>query len=78
MAQREAMQNKTEEMKSLINNLSNNIFGLSVTKAAEEGICVRCQEPAFPKCYSEAGVEEYNISGLCEECFDEITGGGDE
>lgn len=44
-----------------------------VTEALDRGICVRCREPALAKCYTEAGVHEYRISGLCKECFDEIT-----
>lgn len=38
--------------------------------AQAEGLCVGCGEPALPKCYSEAGVREYRISGQCEPCFD--------
>ncbi len=42
----------------------------TVAEAIEEGICIDCKEPAIPKCYSEAGLREYHISGLCETCFD--------
>lgn len=48
------------------------VFGVTKTEALEEGICVQCRELAIPKCYSDAGLREYPISGLCELCFDEI------
>jgi hypothetical protein len=44
-----------------------------VRNLIKERICFSCKEPAFPKCYSEAGKREFYISGLCEECFDECT-----
>lgn len=40
----------------------------------DEGICINCGEEALPKCYSAAGLREFKISGLCERCFDAITG----
>jgi len=78
MGQRQAMENKSQGMKNLINNMSASLYGISVTEAIEKGICINCQQLAMSYCYSDAGVKEYYISGLCEKCFDEITGGGDE
>ena len=52
--------------------LAKGMFGMSKDEAIEKGICVKCKEEALPKCYSQAGVKEYYISGLCEECFDKI------
>ena len=57
----------------LKNSLSMQLFGITAQEAKDKGICVSCREPAYPKCYSEAGRREYLISGLCEECFDAIT-----
>lgn len=49
------------------------------------GLCVECRRPALEHCSTDAGRKEYNISGLCEECFDaafaereEDTGDDDE
>lgn len=43
---------------------------LPFSEAFEKGICIKCQKP--PEWYSDSGRREYNISGLCEYCFDEI------
>ena len=64
--------NPLEELK---NNLSQDLYGITKAEACRTGICIQCKEPAFPKCYSEAGKREYKISGLCEQCFDKICGG---
>jgi len=54
-------------------NLARSIYGQTVGEAASAGNCIQCGKPALPKCYSNAGRNEYYISGLCEECFDDIT-----
>jgi len=38
----------------------------------KEPVCIKCGRPALEHCYSEEGKREVFISGLCEECFDEI------
>lgn len=35
--------------------------------------CVRCGIEAYKNCYSEDGIKEFDISGLCEKCFDYLT-----
>ena len=45
---------------------------LSKEEAHKTGVCVQCRQPALPKCYSDAGRREYNISGMCEQCFDSL------
>ena len=54
-------------------NLARELYGQTAEDAKHSGLCIQCKEPALPKCYSEAGRKEYQISGLCEKCFDEIT-----
>ena len=54
-------------------NLAFDIYGMTKSEAIKKGICIQCKEPAIPKCYSNAGIKEYKISGLCEKCFNEIT-----
>lgn len=35
-------------------------------------ICFQCGRVAKEHCYSEAGLREVEISGLCEECYDKL------
>jgi hypothetical protein len=59
-------------LKKFQDELSTNLFGLTVSEATKNGICIECKEPALPKCYSDAGRKEYKISGMCEECYDKL------
>ena len=59
-------------LEKLKNNLSQDLYSITKAEAHRTGICIQCKEPAFLKCYSEAGKREYKISGLCEQCFDKI------
>lgn len=52
--------------------LTKDVFGMTKNEAQNDGICICCHQEAKPKCYSDAGLREYQISGLCEECFDNI------
>ena len=60
------------QLQSLKDRLANDLFGMTKAEAVEQGICIDCKEPALPNCYSDAGVREYYISGMCEECFDNM------
>jgi hypothetical protein len=40
------------------------------SEAKEKGLRIRCQEPAAEHNHTDAGRREYQISGICEECFD--------
>ena len=35
-------------------------------------ICYQCGRVAKEHCYTEAGLREVEISGLCEECWDKM------
>lgn len=37
-----------------------------------DGRCIECEELAAPKCPTDRGKREYEISGLCEECFNDF------
>jgi hypothetical protein len=59
---------KSTGMKKLLNKMSLNMYGISVSEALSKGICVCCKEQA------NINDVEYNISGICEECQDGIFG----
>ena len=63
----------TDEIKNLTNTIAKDFFGKTPDEAKETGLCIQCNEPAIPKCYSDAGRREYQITGLCEPCFDGLT-----
>jgi len=67
-----------QALEDLKTNLAKDLYGMTKAEAIKKGVCIDCKKPAMSGCYSDAGVREYQISGLCEKCFDQITGGGDE
>lgn len=52
--------------------MTKQVFNISLAEAKEKGVCIDCKKPALERCYSEAGKREYQISGLCEKCFDRM------
>lgn len=54
--------------------MTKQVFNISLAEAKEKGVCIDCKKPALERCYSEAGKREYQISGLCEKCFDRMYG----
>lgn len=59
---------------AFVDEMSMRLYGLTQTEAQARGICLQCKQEALPRCYSHAGREEYRISGLCEHCFDALSG----
>jgi len=51
-------------------NLAKETFGMTKAEARAAGLCIHCKKE--PKFYSYNGRKEYEISGLCEFCFDDI------
>lgn len=41
-------------------------------------LCINCEEDAYKNCYSDAGIREVGLSGLCEKCFDIICADDEE
>lgn len=43
------------------------------TTAINSQVCASCGKPVFPEDFrDEVSVKEYTISGLCQECQDEV------
>lgn len=53
--------------------LGQHTYGRSRRECWKQGFCIDCGLPALPRCHTDAGVKEYYISCLCEECFDGAT-----
>lgn len=66
------MSNISAQILALKDLLAVGIFGITIAEAKAQGICIDCQKAALPNCYSSAGRKEYEISGLCEKCFDKL------
>ena len=48
------------------------MFSMTRSEAKAAHVCVRCKQAPGARTYSTAGEHEYQISALCELCFDEI------
>lgn len=57
----------------LAEGLADGTFAMTPATAKAKGLCLVCGNPALERCYSQAGVQEYGISGMCELCFDTCT-----
>ena len=66
------IEGQAPELRRLADELAKEATGMTQTEAWSSGICVKCKEPALPKCYSDAGRREYQISAMCEKCFDSL------
>ena len=62
-------------LRSLSQMLEKDLYGMTQEDANKNGVCINCKKEALPRCYSDAGKKEYTISGLCEQCFDELFDG---
>uniref|UniRef100_A0A6M3KYN1 Uncharacterized protein n=1 Tax=viral metagenome TaxID=1070528 RepID=A0A6M3KYN1_9ZZZZ len=60
------------DLQGFKDRLAIDLYGQTTAQATQTDLCIQCKEPALDKCYSDAGRSEYRISGLCEQCFDNI------
>lgn len=60
------------QVNDLKNRLAVELFGMKTEEAIEQNICISCKKP--PKFNTKDGEAEYQLSALCEECFDEEFG----
>ncbi|KKL50807.1 hypothetical protein LCGC14_2301760 [marine sediment metagenome] len=51
--------------------LATSLYDMTTKEAIEQNVCIQCKQ--LPTFYSEAGKAEYQITALCEPCFDGIT-----
>lgn len=63
----------TVNMDDLKDRVAKESCGITKQDAIRQGICIHCKQEAGPKISSSQGRMEYNISGMCEVCFDKLT-----
>lgn len=66
------------------NNLAKIVFGETRDDACAQNICINCKRPISDErvsglrtrqpgqIYTDSGMREYCISGMCETCFDAL------
>lgn len=59
------------QLQMLKNNMDIAVYGITREEAMKLGICISCRK--YPTFKTIEGVKEYQITALCEPCFDEIT-----
>lgn len=57
-------------------NLAKSIYGMTKEEAHAKGVCISCGKTSVFT--SQLGPKEYQISGLCEPCWDAIFDEGDQ
>ena len=67
------------------NDVAKMLFGQTKDEAQKKNICISCKKPinvdfsldfessSQGDIYSKQGYKEYQISGMCEHCFDKTT-----
>lgn len=45
---------------------------MNISEAHENEKCIYCNQNIDGRIYSETGLKEYEISGICEICFDKL------
>ncbi len=64
---------KHQDLAKLQDSLAIQLGGRTKEQAAKEHVCVSCQQPIL--CFRDRlSRTEYNISGLCQTCQDEVFG----
>lgn len=59
-------------LKAFKDNIAKEEFGMTAAEAWGKNICIDCKQPALPKCHTFEGRKEYQLSAMCEECFDKM------
>ena len=70
-----AFKNKSVELQRVLNNISSNMYGRTISESIDKQICVCCGNLAT-KFDDELSEKEYNINGLCQKCQNDVYLGG--
>ena len=58
--------------KESANRLAQLAFGITLTEAHRQLVCIRCRQPIIAALTSTNDYKEYRLSGLCPDCFDNL------
>jgi hypothetical protein len=59
-----------------LDGLAKLLYGMTKAEAHAKGVCISCHKP--PVFTSKLGPKEYQISGLCDPCWDTIFDQGED
>lgn len=63
------------DVKKFQNNFAKMVFGITCDEAQKREICVMCQRPCAPGNFKDdLSRKEYQISGTCQKCQDQLFG----
>ena len=57
--------------------IAKDVFGMTKDEALEQQKCIHCKDIVDPSQWAEIDQREFQISGLCPKCWNEITGDSD-
>lgn len=60
-------------LQHIVDNLACELFGQSLSESQDNQVCVRCHNPVG-ELNDDISMREYEISGLCQTCQDQIFG----
>lgn len=64
---------KSQEMKNFLDGFTRDAFGMSRSEAIKNGVCVVCQTVA-DNFRDDVSEREFKISGMCQNCQDDVFG----
>lgn len=62
---------KAEGVSKALDGMAQALYGRMRSESIQEDICLRCNQPAV-EFTDDLSRSEYRISGLCQQCQDEI------
>ena len=65
--------NKSDALNSLLEEITQTVFGVSRTTSIKQDTCVTCQEEASTF-KDDLSRKEFTISGMCQTCQDSVFG----
>jgi hypothetical protein len=64
---------RSPAMQKFVDSFAQSVYGRSQTVAVQEHICVTCGKPVS-SFRNDKSAREYEISGMCMNCQDEVFG----